>query len=128
MENNEREIMSETEKRFKVQRIEKYKEMIDETEKSNASRTVELGMCALVIIFGAVMAGHEFNNHDLIGGVVDMILALAFSGVTSKLVLKPLLDNISKKTSLQTNLNMLNDELDLNETLEEEQEQKTKTL
>ncbi len=126
MENNERQVMGETEKRFKIQKIEKYEEMIDEIEKFNTMRIVVFGMCTVATMFDVVMAGHDFTTNNLISAVAKLVVAFVSGGVTSNIFLSPLLDGISKKTSLQNNIDMLKDELELNEALEEET--KTKTL
>ncbi len=127
MENNERPVMGETEKRFKIQKIEKYEEMIDEIEKFNTMRIVVFGMCTVATMFDVVMAGHDFTTNNLISAVAKLVVAFVSGVVTSKIFLQPLLNDISKKTSLQNNIDVLKDELELNEALEEE-ETKTKTL
>lgn len=126
MENNERPVMNEIEKEFKVQKIKKYEEMTDEIEKSNISRIVMLGIFAVVSMFCAGMTVYDVASNNFITAVVQLIASFVNGVVTSKL-LYSLLDGISIKTSLQTNLNMLKDELELNDALEEEKA-KTKTL
>lgn len=115
MENNERQIMSEEERRFKVKKIEKYEEMVDRTEKTNVLLTIGLGFCVLCFIFDMLMAYKSYNDNHLIYLAIDMIIALSTSVVTSKFVLHNLLCNIANKISLQTNLNMLKDELELDD-------------
>lgn len=124
MENNERQIMSEEVRRFKVQKIEKYEYMIDEAEKKINYSAFSFGGSVLVVLISSTILCESLTtsllniasiNYTLI--INEFILSCLSGGMTlfGAMRLKDLISNIANKASLQTNLNMLKDELELDD-------------
>lgn len=131
MENNEKQKIDEEERRFRVQKIEKYEEMLDETEKKINYSAFSIGCSVLgittisaalgVVLTSSLLKGILDDYIILIGGFILSCSngVMAFLGAKN---LKDLISNIANKYLLQTNLNMLNDEFEISENLGEERQ------
>ena len=113
--------MTEQERRFKVKKIDKYEEQVTKQNRNSYLFALASGAGALLLVVGTTYGAAEGIN--LFWKTFDVGLSVVGAG-TFGLNLKHLLDAMSRKTTLESKIDDIQDELDF----EEEQEKEGKSL
>ena len=100
----------EQEKRFKIEKIEKYNEQINEEKKKEIKNFVLIGIFTLATVtsfnLGLISSFYSFY-HFAIPGFINSIL---YAGITISTI-KDLFKSISEKTTLEIDVYKLEEEL-----------------
>lgn len=114
-------IMSQDIKRFKIEEIEKYEEMIDEIEQGIVDTRFSIGcsilFCSIALLFVVISLRDSNYFGALWNGIITLI-----GGTFLDEKLNKLFELIYEKRDYKNDLNILKDELELDEEF-----QKTKT-
>lgn len=111
--------MKDTEKKYTITKIQKYKKDVEKLEKSSKVELILLSMISTTILSTLAF---EFNCMDesTIKGIIGLTLCqfgLSLFGFDS---LRSLIDNTTKKNNLETIIRELQDKIDLDKVLTNE--------
>ena len=103
--------MTDKQKRFKIQKIESYKEQISQEGKELTKKTFLLGFTAVAAVCVFVAASYTTDNTSRF---TDIFMGIANTSLIP-FHLKGLIESISKKTNLQSKIDDINNELEMPE-------------
>lgn len=117
MENNERQIMDEAERRFKVKKIEKYTEMKDETKKEIIGSMLLSISFALSFMSNYMKLQPVSLSNDVLM-IICYLVTIFVPCAVATVSFATALEKILLYLSLQTDINTLNNELKLDDELQ----------
>ena len=103
--------MTDEQKRFKIQKIESYKEQISQEDKELTKKTFLLGFTAVAAVCVFVAAPYVTDDTLRFTDIFMGVANISFIPVH----LKRLIESISKKTNLQSKIDDINNELEMSE-------------
>lgn len=101
--------MINEQKRFKIQKIESYKEQISQENKESTTKTFFFGLAAV-----AALCAFNADANTETDRFLQFYAVLANTGLGAY-HLKGLIESICKKTNLQSKIEDINNELELSE-------------
>lgn len=96
--------MTNENKRFRIEQIDRYEEQISQEEKNTTRKTFLLGLTTAAMV-GSISESASLDPHT-INHFLGLFLGLINAG-TSVYYLKNLIESINRKTALQTKLEEL---------------------
>lgn len=110
-------MISESVKKFKVENIEKYEEMIDEIEQDIIDTRFSIGCSILFCSIALLFVSFSLRDSNYFGALWNGIITL-IGGTFLDEKLYKLFELINEKRGYKKDLNMLEDELELDDELQ----------